>query len=437
MGYIKSKLSALKKEENFYLIMKIFTGAFPIQILGLIFSYIISIFISRTFGAMGIGIFSLTNQIVTIFVLISLLGSGLYIVKLVAESKSTNKLIDLNNKLVSLLIYIVLIGMFFTFILHLYSEDISKVLNNIQLSKPLKVAALGIIPISIIRYFSFAFNGKLQVVLSTFFKVFLVPSIILIMLGFSFVFEIQLELLTIFYFFILSNVVVGTLVIFVWFYQNPIKKLSLNLSNNLNKTFPFFIVSLSLFLYSSFNLFIIDYFIDTKNVGLFSIAFKLGSIISLIHLVISKIFSPIIIKLIAEDNKYQLEKLLQKFSKNLFYLSTLILIFFAVFGKSFLAIWGEEFIQSYNCLIIIVLAQLFNIITGYTGLLLINLGYEKLTSKIILLMLPFSLILSLLLIPKFGIIGASISFAICLTLENIIKYIFVKRKLNISTIKFL
>lgn len=437
MLFIKSKLIAFKKEEYFHLIMKIFSGTLFFQLIGLIFSYVISIFISKTFGATGIGVFSLTNQIIAILVLISLLGSSFYVVKLVAKLKSSNKLIDLNNKLVSLLMYIVLIGIFFTFILHLYSEDISKVLNNIQLSKPLKIASLGIIPITIIRYFSFAFNGKMQVVLSAFLKMFLVPCITLIMIGSSFFFKIKLELLTIFYFFLLSNIVVGSLAIFVWFYQNPIKKLTLNLSNNFYRTFPFLIVSLSLFLYNSFNLFILDYFIDTKNVGLFSIAFKLGSIISLIHLVLSKIFSPIIIKLIAENKKCQLEKLLQRVSKYLFYLSILIFIFFGAFGKSLLAIWGEEFIQSYNCLIVIVFAQLINVYTGYTGLLLINLGYEKLTSKIIFFMLPLSLVISFLLIPKYGILGASISFATCMILENIMKYFFVKSKLNISTIKFL
>ena len=114
-----------------------------------------------------------------------------------------------------------------------------------------------------------------------------------------------------------------------------------------------------------------------------------------------------------------------------------VAIFALLVVMTLLAIWGEEFIQSYNCLIVIVFAQVVNIFSGYTGLLLINLGYEKLTSKIILFMLPFSLIISLLLIPKYGILGASISFATCIIFENILKYFFVKRKLNISTIKFL
>lgn len=435
MKYLKSALSLVQKDDFFYLILKKFSGAFPIKLIGVICTFGISIYISRTFGSNGTGIYSLTNKIIQTVVLISLFGSNTYVVKFVAQFKSSNKLLFVNNKLISLLIYVLTNGFFLTFLLYFFSEGILKLFNNFEIVKPLSVAIFSIIPITILRYFSAAFNGKMHVVLSTFLNSLFTPLIVIISIAIALVFEIRLGLVNVFYLFVCSNLFVCLISMIIWFKQLPLKHLNLNLNvgKNVMKTYHFFFINFSVFFSTAINFFIIDFFFDTKNVGLFAIALNLGNILNLIHVIIGKSLSPVIIDLI--HNKKKLEKLLQKVSKILFYFCFLLFIFFLIFGKFILSIWGEEFVHSFNCLIIIVLAQLVNIISGYTGLLLINLGHEKLTSKISFFMVPLSILISLLIIPRYGIIGASLSIAFSIILENIIKYIFVKRKLNINPIK--
>ena len=58
----------------------------PVHFLGLLFSLIVSIYVSRNFGASGTGILSLSRLIVEFSVLLTLLGTApTYLIKMVSQ----------------------------------------------------------------------------------------------------------------------------------------------------------------------------------------------------------------------------------------------------------------------------------------------------------------------------------------------------------------
>ena len=415
--------------------LKTALGAFPIHFLGLLFSTIVSIYVSRNFGASGTGVLSLSRRIVEFSVLLTLIGTApTYLVKMISQQIALGKSDDLNNKIITLLCYVFPLAIISTLLVIFYSEDIAKFINNKELPAYLIVFALNIIPFSLIGIFSAALNGKKQVVENIFFKILLSPLLTLCFIGISYLFEVKLSLRTVFYIITGSNFIVCGILLAYWFKQNKLKIINLSFKSDIINAFPFLVLSLSTFIYSKIDVFIIDYYLDTENVGLYSVAFRLGMLITLIHMIVGKTLAPTISELITLNKKAEIEKILQSFSLILFLVSIVVFILFLVFGKSILSFWGDEFTSSFYCLLVIVFGQCFNISTGHTGMALMMAGYEKIVSKIIFFMVPVNIGLNLWLISSYGIIGAAVSFTVCIVIQNIIKYILVFKYLNINPI---
>ena len=86
--YIKNKINLL--DENTIDVFKKSGGVLIVRIPCIIFGFIISIILGRTLGANGLGIFSLTEKITTIVMVVSLFGMSQYVIKNVAIFKSKN-----------------------------------------------------------------------------------------------------------------------------------------------------------------------------------------------------------------------------------------------------------------------------------------------------------------------------------------------------------
>ena len=409
-------------------------GSFPLQIIGIACSMLISIFIARNYGTVGVGYINISRRIVEFLVLISLLGSNFYLIKHI--SSSISKKVDFNNHLSQLLFFILILSCAFTFLMYIFSDTIADFMQNDKLAIYLVLFSFNLIPMAIIRYLGFAFNGKKQLISSTFFTAILSPLLTLLYIALSYLLNFQIKFLELFYVILISNILSSAIILVSWFYQNPLKSLrvELNIKSILTKTSPFLIVALASYIYTNFDVFIIEYLIGTEKVGLYVIPFRLGMMMMLLHGVTAKAINPTISELLTLNKTKELESLLQKMSRYLTLLSVSVLFFFVFFGKFILSIWGAEFVDSFYVLLIIVMAQCINIVTGYTGLVMMMSGNEKIIGKLILCLIPVSIILNFILIPTFGIFGAAISFLICLSLQNIFQYFFVRIKLKIDCI---
>ncbi|MEQ9166686.1 MAG: polysaccharide biosynthesis C-terminal domain-containing protein, partial [Fulvivirga sp.] len=78
------------------------------------------------------------------------------------------------------------------------------------------------------------------------------------------------------------------------------------------------------------------------------------------------------------------------------------------------------------------LAKIVDTAFGINGAVLISSKYYRVDTYLSIILLILSLILKVIMIPRFGIIGAAGSTALALVLFNLAKYSFLKVKLNIS-----
>jgi len=85
--------------------------------------------------------------------------------------------------------------------------------------------------------------------------------------------------------------------------------------------------------------------------------------------------------------------------------------------------FGEDYSEiSYAPMIVLVIGQTISVLIGPAGILLIMTGLEKLNLSILIVALAFSLIITVLLIDRFGAIGAAIGAAGYVILASALAY---------------
>ena len=101
-----------------------------------------------------------------------------------------------------------------------------------------------------------------------------------------------------------------------------------------------------------------------------------------------------------------------------------------------LQLFDAQFAEGAWLLRILALGQLVNVATGSVGYLLMMTGHEKLMRNNIAVWAVVNLAGNLVLVPRYGTVGAAVSTAFCLAFMNIVSYVLVRQKLKIDTLGY-
>ncbi len=112
---------------------------------------------------------------------------------------------------------------------------------------------------------------------------------------------------------------------------------------------------------------------------------------------------------------------------------TLLVVFFA---REILSFWGPEYSRGFISLIILALAQLINCTTGACGFMIMMSGRTKINLFNTLSALVLTIVLSIFLIPEYGILGAALSFGVVLSIVGLARLIEVYIIMKIHPFRF-
>jgi O-antigen/teichoic acid export membrane protein len=184
---------------------------------------------------------------------------------------------------------------------------------------------------------------------------------------------------------------------------------------------PLFLIgTLDLFM-NHVDILLCGYYLDSSRVGIYAIAQRLA-LLSLLSLqAINVIFSPHVSELFHEQKLDQLERLFKLFTRWIFSFSSLVFVFYVMFGEQLLAFFGPEFTAGTSALLILTLGQMINGLGGPNGTILIMTGKQKWMLFDSVLMLASNAVLNVLLIPRLGIVGAALATGISLVVVNLLK----------------
>lgn len=302
--------------------------------------------------------------------------------------------------------------------------------NNVELVKVLRAFAIAIPFSAITTVLLFATQGfrvmKYKVVVREF------QEPLTCVLAFLFLIYIGWRLEGALFAFILS-VISGSILAF-YFLQKLFPSLTskmipsiLESKKILGFSWPLFFVGFFYLIILWMNTLLIGYFLSAEEVGIFGAANNVAMLGLVVVNSFSSIFAPVVSDLSNRGEKQALENLYKVVTKWISMLSFPLFILMIYFNQEILILsFGKEFVQGAGVLVILNIALLINAIIGATGFLTAMSGKPKIELANLGIVLLSNFILSVVFIPKFGILGAAYSTLAAFILLNVMRIIEVR-----------
>ena len=172
---------------------------------------------------------------------------------------------------------------------------------------------------------------------------------------------------------------------------------------------------------------------DVSNVGIYNIAVRISTFLSIILFSVNSIVTPKFAEFYSKNDMMNLKIIIQRSTKIIFISTLPIAIIFLSFSHSILNIFGSDFKYGSISLIMLTVGQMFNAFSGSVGYILQMTDREKVFKNIVLTALFINIFLNFILIPIYGINGAAFSSMITLIGWNLSCLFYIKNKLGIKT----
>jgi len=422
-------INKLKKNFHYIEILKKGSINFIFQIIGIGLGYLFIFMLAKYFNAEGVGLFSLTYSVLTIFLLFAKFGFDLAIVKFVSEYKDDfSKLKDLYIKTLFFLIPLNLLLISIMFFLSKYIAIY--IFHNEEIIGYLKLFSLLLFPITL-RFINANFLRGLKSIAEYSFiqsiSVYLFSVIVLFIIVQFFNYD-MLDLFVAYF--------LGVLIAFFISYWFLIKKINFfrisrdyffNLKTLIKVAFSMLLANSLMLVITTSDSIILGYFTSSKDVGIYNIVIKIAVATSIFMTAIMSIVSS---KLIELNKENKLSQTMQFVNTIVFSLSGITIIFIFIFKEKILMLFGKEFIAGSVALSLLLFGRLIESMSGTGNYILQILGYETIVRNIMFIAALLNIVLNFILIPIYGINGAAFASMISIMFWNIMYIFYIKQTLG-------
>ncbi len=177
---------------------------------------------------------------------------------------------------------------------------------------------------------------------------------------------------------------------------------------------------------------VLGVFEPVSVVGIYNVAARTAALSALVLVAFVGIFSPLASSLYRRGRSRELGSLYDEVSRWSFTGALAFFLVTTLLSRDLMKVFGEEFVSGWPVIVVIAAAQLFNSSVGPTARLLAMTGHQKVVMVCTAGSATAALALSLLLVPGYGIVGASAATATALVLANVATVFFVRRRLGYS-----
>ena len=201
----------------------------------------------------------------------------------------------------------------------------------------------------------------------------------------------------------------------------------------LKTSYPMALSTLTFFLMQSTDVILLGKFDVFENVAFYSTAIKISMLTSIALMSVNVITAPKISEEYSRGNHAALAEILKKSSRLIFMLSVPFLLFLILFSKFLLSLFGEEYQAAQIPLLVLLIGQFFNSLTGPTGTYMNMTGKQKILHRFLMGAFLVNFILNYTLIPLYGMTGSAIATSISVAGWNILAALFVYKKDSVKT----
>ena len=382
-----------------------------------------TILITRTIGPEQYGIFALAVTIITVIDALTLMGLEPAMVKFVAQYKAQNDIFHVKGTICLGLgiclfssLVLVLVGL-------LAAELIANgVFHKSALTPVLRIMLLGVPFVSLTLIILSALQGAKLVKYRIFVQQVLMPIFrfvvvcVLLWLGYWITGIAWAWVLTSIFGFIWASIFLAKRIGFLFHeYAVPEKK----------KIFSFSLPLLfSQLFYQNINIIgiiIIGIFLPAAKTGIYTVAMRVIPFILIPLVAYNAIFSPIISDLFTKHNMEELKNIYKTGSRWVITITLPIFVLVIFFSKEIVTVFGPGFAESAQIMTLVLIAQMFNVSSGSTGIMLSMTGktlYNLFNTGILCLL---NIVLTLLFISRFGTIGVAYAYTISIILIQLLQ----------------
>lgn len=169
-----------------------------------------------------------------------------------------------------------------------------------------------------------------------------------------------------------------------------------------------------------------------KEVGLYSGAFRLSTLVLFGLLAVNAIAAPMYAELHSLGKKDQLQHLVALAARGLAAFTIPVAAALVVFGRPLLRLFGPEFDVGYPALMILTAGNLVNALSGSVGYLLTMTGRHNFALGVLSASVVINVVLNVVLIPPFGMVGAAAATTTAMMFWNLAMLVFVVKLLGVN-----
>ena len=446
MNKIKTKLAKRFSEKSVKELVLGSGASFLVKLSGILFAFLFNWIVTKIYGASELGILTSAIAVLSLGAIFTKFGVDTAFLRFVASYKISNieYIKEIERK--SYFINIVL-SVFITGIVYLNAEWIAtSVFKKDILTDSIRIISFGFLPFTLFSLHSEGLRALKDVKSYAFIQMtgrFMFGFMVIIVLNFAI--NIQINPVIVF---VVSLYLTLVFSFFQWqrkkrvLYKSlktesdsfPLKDKIFSYRHIFNLSSPLMLAASSTFLMNWTDILLLTYFESADQIAIYSIAVKFGMLSKIILTSVNAIAAPQFATAFYNKNINDLRTFVQSSTKLIFYTSLPILLISILFPNFLLGLYGQEFTNASNALILFALAQFISSISGSVGYLLQMTGKQKVYQNITLISTFLNIGLNFILIPKLGINGAALSGFITIILKNLYSVYYIKKEFNFTTI---
>lgn len=227
--------------------------------------------------------------------------------------------------------------------------------------------------------------------------------------------------------FIFAWMLVSMYSIFVLYKISPVLRFEIKPIYEPKKLFrfsiPIYLAAFSSLIISHFDKLILGNMVPVGEVGIYNAGVRIAAQTVLIMQAFNMITAPTIADLYHNNKIKELNSIFKTVTHWTVSLTLPVILWLVIFPDPIMNIFGAEFVAGKNVLILCCLAQFINVSTGPLEHILIMTGKQDLHLINNVILIFINIILNIVLVKKYGIMGAAVAFLISLVIINVARLI--------------
>ncbi|OGW52070.1 MAG: hypothetical protein A2Y81_02300 [Nitrospirae bacterium RBG_13_43_8] len=387
--------------------------------------FLSQIIIARILGVEAFGLYALGFAAVKMCEIFARLGLHKGGMRFVSIYKDDNPA-KLKGVLVSAIGITILNGILIGGILYLSSDWIAQnIFRKPVLSSYLQLFAYAIPFVATMNVVSFLFQGFHTMKYTVYTREFIQPVTNIFLISAFYYAGFLME--GVIYAFILSHLIAliaGLLYFKRIFPQSFDKKTKpdFELRNIISYSTPLLFVGFLEYFLSWTDTLMLGALSTTRDVGIYRAASQIPFLMTFFLFAISTIYAPIAASLFHKREMQRFANMFKTTTRWISYTVVPIFVFILFSAREIMMLFGKGYVETgYIVIIILSFGQLVNCITGSVGYTLTMTGKQGVALIFSIVLLAINIVLDLLLIPKYGVLGAAIASSISAASINLAK----------------